>query len=209
MVFVPSKATFPIKTLNDSFETGRPKECQICHDVVLFGKQREKSAPNFIGGEYRFVCYRLNLEKTLEYVCKGCFFWIPFDYSAFEKSFGTNYLEKTRKDWDAIKDKISADFPMHVCAHLYKYLRKARYEQVIEYDWRSHFSTREINWLEAKFNTLIQDYDYCDNFRVADVSKRGQVRRYWKEKKQGCCGSVDIERASWFKTYLIGFNYGH
>jgi hypothetical protein len=54
-----------------------------------------------------------------------------------------------------------------------------------------------------------RDYEYMDNYRVANIKNISQVHRYNNISDDGCCGSFDKEFVIFEETYKIGFNYGH
>src|ERR1019366_7319412 len=110
MVFVPSQASFPIVPIRVPFEEGgQRKECFLCYNpfASIFGSPREKADQSYFGGEYRLVKRYPNKSPSsierfvvwdheLQYVCKACLRWIPFNYSAFQKPFGYDLLSKTK-----------------------------------------------------------------------------------------------------------------
>jgi hypothetical protein len=52
--------------------------------------------------------------------------------------------------------------------------------------------------------------DPCmDNFRFADASEPGDMKRYKRRVRQGCCGSHDTTVTIRGKVFWIGCNYGH
>lgn len=63
--------------------------------------------------------------------------------------------------------------------------------------------------LQSEFDRLSDGCEYVDNQRFAEMSKRGEIRRYKTKKRSGCCGFVDEKVTIKGKPYLIGFNYGH
>lgn len=54
-----------------------------------------------------------------------------------------------------------------------------------------------------------RDYEYMDNYRVANIKSISQVHRYNNIAKKGCCGFFDEEFVISGETYMIGFNHGH
>ena len=65
--------------------------------------------------------------------------------------------------------------------------------------------------VQRKLDILVKaNGDGCiDNFRWAKASRRCENRRYYKARKNGCCGAEDSSFYIFFTKYLIGFNYGH
>jgi len=60
-----------------------------------------------------------------------------------------------------------------------------------------------------ELDDLAEDRDCVDNYRIADVSKRKDMRRYRKQRDSGCCGSVDKEVSIMGRKFMIGINFGH
>lgn len=78
---------------------------------------------------------------------------------------------------------------------------------------RDFVKNREIEiWAHAVVGIESQDLYCVDNIRYARMSDRAAMRRYHKQKRDGCCGSMDLVKRcpfDWFRKYIIGFNYGH
>jgi hypothetical protein len=80
-----------------------------------------------------------------------------------------------------------------------------------EKNWQ-HVLPKEIRqWAWERFDELAKDCDCVDNQRVARCNKSSQIRRYKRNKDQGCCGFFDTKELcpidnNW---YLLGFNHGH
>lgn len=51
-------------------------------------------------------------------------------------------------------------------------------------------------------------YEYCDNFRVSNVSVLDEII-YHVQYTNGCCGGHDEDFIYEGITYKVGFNYGH
>jgi len=67
-------------------------------------------------------------------------------------------------------------------------------------------------WAHAVVGIESQGLTCVDNVRYARMSDRGAMRRYYKQKRDGCCGSMDFVKRcpfDWLRKYMIGFNYGH
>jgi len=68
--------------------------------------------------------------------------------------------------------------------------------------------TEVANWLQ---NQIIDkgDFDFADNYRIAEVDDEEAVTRYEEQRADGCCGFYDRKinfKGTWF---FVGFNYGH
>ena len=54
------------------------------------------------------------------------------------------------------------------------------------------------------------NYEYADNTRYAILGNQEQEQAYEDIRKEGCCGSCDVEiQLPDGSTLLFGFNYGH
>lgn len=54
-----------------------------------------------------------------------------------------------------------------------------------------------------------KEYDFIDNYRIADPSNEEQVAIYTRKAQSGCCGSYDKKHEVMGKIYMVGFNHGH
>lgn len=75
--------------------------------------------------------------------------------------------------------------------------------------WWVKYDEEDFNYFVRLFDYYKDDHDCMDNKRVADMSKRLEVKRYKKMKDDGCCGFHDEIIEYKGKRYLFGFNYGH
>lgn len=67
-------------------------------------------------------------------------------------------------------------------------------------------------WFVSEINKMKEEINDCciDNIRFAQVGKKGQMRRYKRKRKSGCCGFENrIVKHEVFETFKIGCNYGH
>ena len=86
-------------------------------------------------------------------------------------------------------------------------------------DWRATMAPDEVAWCDEQISLVLaaggDEYDCVDNWRAARAWKSSQVRRFRRDARSGCCGSLEwiALRWSWRKLrwdrYLLGFNYGH
>lgn len=60
-----------------------------------------------------------------------------------------------------------------------------------------------------KMGKLVDEKDNLSNIRVARCSSRTEMKRYGRQKEQGCCGFFDQKFKIGGRYYMIGFNYGH
>lgn len=129
------------------------------------------------------VIYSLNLTKDLRDVNK--------------------LLHKVKIDKNISKNEKKVIIPMiKDFKREYKFRRKDCFEVL----------PKEIrNWAWRTLGALSRDYDCVDNYRVANRGKSSQVRRYWKQKKSGCCGVYDTSMMCPIdmQEYFLGFNHGH
>jgi len=55
-----------------------------------------------------------------------------------------------------------------------------------------------------------KDFEYVDNWRVADLKIKAQVDQYQSIKQDGCCGFHDfVAKSPDGHKFMLGFNYGH
>lgn len=208
-MFVPSKTTLPIPyslkniTLN-SLKNITPIEnmryCDLCQSFIY-------GAGYIVAAEIPDNTYRLEKngeEQRLKYVCPKCRRWRGFHIGNFLCSFG--YLpKKKRYEWDQIKIELYAKYPKHIARFLYKELRRERNRIIEEYDWERYFGKGTVALIWEEIGRLTEGYDCVDNVRVANIHSKNQIRKYNKQKDEGCCGSFDTVVGNW----MIGFNYGH
>ncbi|MEK6883299.1 MAG: hypothetical protein AABY22_26970, partial [Nanoarchaeota archaeon] len=69
------------------------------------------------------------------------------------------------------------------------------------------FARKTLNWANEKIKK--ESMDYSDNFRIADLANKEQVRFYNEVKSKGCCGFFDSIEIIEGKKIMIGWNYGH
>lgn len=60
-------------------------------------------------------------------------------------------------------------------------------------------------------NMLGEEFEYKDNFRLANTRNKEDMVKYKQQESDGCCGFYDItiKSADTKITYLLGCNYGH
>lgn len=79
--------------------------------------------------------------------------------------------------------------------------------------WTDDLKNQFLSWEQSWWSSIIEEYEYDDNFRVARKYHVYEVDAYNKLSNEGCCGSEDIEVIILAdnKEYeiLYGFNYGH
>jgi len=78
---------------------------------------------------------------------------------------------------------------------------------------KEHRVSKDIRiWAHTVIQIEMEGHYCVDNIRFARYSNRAATRRYFKQKRDGCCGSFDIIKRcpfDWFRKYRIGCNYGH
>jgi hypothetical protein len=88
-------------------------------------------------------------------------------------------------------------------------IKRQRYIAKLK-NWESSVPAHVRQWANIEFKELSSQEFNCDNFRVAATCESSQIRRYYRQYKLGCCGSIDIEKIGPDgKVYLLGFDYGH
>jgi hypothetical protein len=91
-------------------------------------------------------------------------------------------------------------------------LKKLRYDYRTRPKERPEVSKNIEIWAQTVIAIEMKDHYCVDNIRYARYSDRSATRRYFKQKRDGCCGSFDIIKRcpfDWFRKYRIGCNYGH
>ncbi len=78
---------------------------------------------------------------------------------------------------------------------------------------KDYFDVLPVEICQWAENILEKEVDEScmDNYRVANIRKSCQMKRYKRTYKHGCCGFFDEKRVCPIdgNTYLIGCNYGH
>jgi hypothetical protein len=68
---------------------------------------------------------------------------------------------------------------------------------------------KEAAGLIEYLGTILDNYDFDDNYRFAPVNNKEALKIYNDTKSSGCCGYYD-EIIEWNgKKYHFGFNWGH
>lgn len=204
-MFKPSQMTFPIAPIKNIEDMTFCNRCNnhLYNKTIVFDKNLLRS--------YR-ICDSFEYH-ALEFACPYCERWVPFDKNKLIKSYTASFKlsEFKRNDWIQCKKDLYSKYPENIARYLFKFLRGERYYQVISFYWRDQFTKLELVWLDDQIDKLINNLECVDNIRVADSSRKKQVRRYKKQQQLGCCGSLDTAKycSTNGKTYLIGCNYGH
>lgn len=63
--------------------------------------------------------------------------------------------------------------------------------------------------LQVAIRLMTKPLECVDNIRFAETSKPGEMRRFRRAERQGCCGSINRYVIVGTKQYIIGCNYGH
>jgi hypothetical protein len=99
----------------------------------------------------------------------------------------------------------------HIGRYLWKGCLRNRYsDRFKEWDECSGLSDQIREWASRELDAHSADEDCRDNWRVARLGNRNQMRRYRRQKENGCCGEAEF-----FLTgpdghnYVLGYNYGH
>lgn len=76
-------------------------------------------------------------------------------------------------------------------------------------DLLEFYDEKTADLINEKFNEIVCEYEYPDNFRFCLVGDDKQMKEYIRRGRDGCCGFYDEEVVIEGKKYKIGFNYGH
>jgi hypothetical protein len=126
---------------------------------------------------------------------------------------GVDWRRKDRKYWRDLLEEARATIFLHPSEHGVSH-------QILEWRHQTRLPARKTaaerygqeiaDWLDLQIAEMEEDLDYCDNERWADLRRRKDVRRYYEQRKRGCCGCQDlvVEHPSGLR-FLIGCNYGH
>jgi len=78
--------------------------------------------------------------------------------------------------------------------------------------WEDVLPQKILDWAWEEIRWKVQEInDPCiDNYRCARMSSSSQMRRFKKQRADGCCGKYEwIAIGPDKERYLFGFNYGH
>lgn len=76
-------------------------------------------------------------------------------------------------------------------------------------EWYEVLPDDVVSWAWATLDAASRDMER-DNTRVARLDNSPQMRRFKRQHRQGCCGSIEWKATGPDgKLYLLGFNYGH
>jgi len=119
----------------------------------------------------------------------------------------------TVEAYRALVARVRAEIPSPQQTHAIKEIKTARYDAALrraEFDWEAAYAEHGPQ-IRAALKTLEEEADdLCmDNYRIARHDSPSARRRYAKQRKSGCCGSMDSTIVVEGVKYLIGFNYGH
>lgn len=149
-----------------------------------------------------------NVEQFVEFICEGCRRWTLLRPSKLEKEYEALFgysSTRTKESWQKVKKDLYSKYAPHIAKFFYDRLREYRYIGLTSYYWKRYFSKSEQENIWRIFAELTEG-EYCiDNYRVARIGKKRQIKRYEEMKNKGCCGFIDIVRNGW----MIGCNYGH
>jgi hypothetical protein len=112
-------------------------------------------------------------------------------------------------DYRTFFKKMREEAPPYILSGLFKRIKASRYAAFLNrnaYRWEDVYSAHAAElweWFRE------QENDCKDNFRVARVGDRQRYHHYMKQKRRGCCGSVDTTTTLWGTQYHVGYNYGH
>jgi hypothetical protein len=104
---------------------------------------------------------------------------------------------------------ISASTKYNNAKTIIKAIKARRYENRFK-EWEDVLPVYIVKWARNVLNERSQECDCVDNYRVANVRKSSQMRRYRRYKNNGCCGFCDfIKFGPDGNKYILGFNHGH
>jgi hypothetical protein len=75
--------------------------------------------------------------------------------------------------------------------------------------WHEVLPPRVVAWARERLRTRNCEESCVDNERVALISSPSQMRRFRKQRDNGCCGSDEWGEVFEGERYLFGYNYGH
>jgi len=130
---------------------------------------------------------------------ENCYFHI-FDFDIFSKNH--KYMRKIF----SLIERLTGNNSKQMIGNI-KSIRHQRFNPLKE--WEEALSPNIVRWALDKLHNISENYDYVDNFRVAKFGNTSQMRRYKRDRNNGCCGFYDKIVDGPGGKYLIGFNYGH
>lgn len=83
------------------------------------------------------------------------------------------------------------------------------YPRLIEHDLDVRYGAKVAKVIQSRIDLMTKDRDFVDNIRVAACDNPAEMSHYKWQKKQGCCGCVDIQIDVKGRPFIIGCNYGH
>ncbi len=142
-------------------------------------------------------------------VCR-CGAWVQADSRLFYDAIGFDLNTTDSANLQAAMKRCRVMFPQVIADKVRKHLRLILHEnrKPRGFDWTIDLPKSVRAWADSVLDELVSD-PCRDNFRVAEKGDRRQVRAYRKQQKNGCCGSIDVQRKMGGKIYLLGLNYGH
>jgi len=160
---------------------------------------------------------RLGNDHRLFVVCSGCLRYTYFDHPFYFSEIGLNRSSADPEHYKMVLKSVYARFdPGREIARYFRkmfrtFLFNAR-QEAARFVWSRDLDPETVEWISSKLLDIERrEHASCvDNWRVAEVSSRRQMKQYKRAKAQGCCGSLDtIVTHPSGRIFALGFNYGH
>jgi len=206
---------------------GEKKECAKC------GRPTYQAWFAAINWESRDVEYWREIFRTADDAEKGLDGGLPFIYLWDSKGWAGQRTVRGDEDFDPRAEALKTQAGMQFRTRSVL----SRLEQKYRFSWRDQHGSpkrqtlaqhiRQCRYdrrrpqrkenrypgfdslLRMELDDLAKERDCVDNYRIADVSKRKDMRRYRKQRDSGCCGSADKEVSIMGRKFMIGINFGH
>jgi hypothetical protein len=196
-------------TFNAPFNKGGDKGKALDALVTLWEETRDASILSF-----RIPCHpRLQCKGPQPYGCDGC--WAMgriFDLLA-------EHYEQMGLDKEALRKRVHQELGQgsHLAWLVLRQIRSRKNKRLNpSWDWERAYKN-DLGALQTALGRAVQERDdpCTDNYRVARLDRRKDMKRYRAQKERGCCGSHDevVTIGGFFglfsRRYTIGFNFGH
>jgi hypothetical protein len=145
-------------------------------------------------------------KKIFTDVTSGGGFWhenVPVAYLGPTSSLRPSFLEFKDDGTDPAMGRKPLDRKL-----LIQEIKVLRYHHRCPSLKKNYYPDENIQ-LKLLLDDASKDMQCVDNFRIAALDNRKDMKRYRKMEKRGCCGSFDQEVTVNGRKFMIGFNYGH
>lgn len=137
-------------------------------------------------------------------------------HNILSRYFGRDRDEKIREiiqnwkqNFPEIKNQINNE-KILLIREKYLLIKAIRREKFIleEKEYHQVLPKEIVSWAEDLLNSLSKEYSCVDSYRVANIKKSSQVKRF--KRNRSCCGSYEeIFAGPDGNKYILGFNHGH